>query len=64
MKIEAMVLDLWLNTSCPNVVSRPRPQGQSIFCDFIIQLDSSSNSKENEVLFVKIEARVLDWTYD
>ena len=38
----------------------PRSQGQEIFWDFIILLDSSHDSWENEVLFVKIGARVLD----
>ena len=38
----------------------PRPQGQKIFWGFIILLDSSHNSWENEALFVKIGARVLD----
>ena len=36
----------------------PRSQGHGIFCDFIILLDSSNASEENEVLFVKSEARV------
>ena len=37
-----------------------RPQDQDVFRDFIILLDSSHNSWKNEVLFVKIGARVLD----
>ena len=37
----------------------PRPQGQYIFWDFMILLDSSHNSWENEVLVLKIEARVI-----
>ena len=36
-----------------------RPQDPSIFWDFMILLDSSHNSWEDEVLFLKIEARVL-----
>ena len=42
----------------------PRPQAQEIFCDFIILLDSSQDSWENEVLFVKIRARVMDLWLD
>ena len=38
----------------------PRPQGQEIFWDFIILLNSSHDSGENEVLFVKIGTRALD----
>ena len=38
----------------------PKPQGQEIFWDFMILLDSSHDSWENEILFVKIVARVLD----
>ena len=41
-----------------------RPEGHGIFWDFIILLDSSYDSGEDEVLFVKIRARVLDsWLY-
>ena len=36
-----------------------RPQGREYFLDFLILLDSSYDSWENDVLFVKIEARVL-----
>ena len=36
----------------------PRAQGQDIFCDFIILLESSYDSGENEVLFVKVGAKV------
>ena len=42
----------------------PRPQGQEIFWDFMILIDSSHYSWENEVLFVKIEARDLDLLLD
>ena len=42
----------------------PRPQDQEIFQDFIILLDSSHNSWKNEVLFVKIGARVLELWFD
>ena len=42
----------------------PRPQAQEIFCDFIILLVSSQDSWENEVLFVKIRARVMDLWLD
>ena len=38
----------------------PRPQGQDIFCDSMILLDSSHDSWKNEVLFVKIRAIVLE----
>ena len=48
----------------PNVVSRPQTQTQNIFSDFIILLDSSHDSWENEVLFLKIEDGVLDLWLD
>ena len=38
----------------------PRPQGQEIFWDFMILLDSSHDSWENDGLFVKIAAMALD----
>ena len=38
----------------------PRAQGQEIFWDFMILLDSSHDSWENDGLFVKIAAMVLD----
>ena len=40
-----------------------RSQGQDSFWDFMILLDSSHHLWENEVLFVKIGARVLDLCY-
>ena len=40
-----------------------RSQGQDSFWDFMILLDSSHHLWENEVLFVKIRARVLDLCY-
>ena len=52
------------SSSSPNVVSRPQVQGQGFFCDFIILLDSSHDSWENEVLFVNIWVRVLDLWLD
>ena len=42
----------------------PMPEGQEIFWDFMILIDSSHYSWENEVLFVKIEARDLDLLLD
>ena len=42
----------------------PRPQSLKIFWDFIILLDSSYHSGENEVPFVKVGARVLDLCLD
>ena len=42
----------------------PRPQGQGIFQDFIIWFDLSYDLGEDEVLFVKIGARVLDLRLD
>ena len=42
----------------------PRPQCHGTFSDFIILLDLSYNSGENEVLFLKIGARVLDLWFD
>ena len=38
----------------------PRPQGQELFWDFIILLNSYYDSGEDEVLFVKIGTGVLD----
>ena len=48
----------------PNVVSRPQAQSQDIFWDFMILLDLPHDSWENEVLFVKIGARILDLWLD
>ena len=42
----------------------PRSQGQDIFWDFMVLLDSSHDSWKNEVLFVKIEATALDQWLD
>ena len=42
----------------------PRPQGQEIFWDFIISLNSSHDSGENEVQFVKIGTRFLNQWLD
>ena len=44
----------------PNVGSRPQTPRSRNFLDFIILLDSCHNSGEHEVLFLKIEASVLD----
>ena len=41
-----------------------RHQGDSFFKDFIILLDLYYNPGENEVLFVKIGAKVLDLWLD
>ena len=38
----------------------PRPKGQEIFWDSMILLDLSHDSSENDGLFVKIEAMILD----
>ena len=63
MKIGNRVLDLWLDMflgpSDPNVVLGPRPPSYRIFWDIMILLDSCYASGENEVLFVKIGARIL-----
>ena len=48
----------------PNVVSRSQPIGSRHFWDYIILLDLSHDSWENEFLFVKIRARVLDLWLD
>ena len=53
-----------LGPSGPNIVSRPRSQGQDIFWDFMTLLDLSHDFWENVVLFVKIGARVLDLWFD
>ena len=47
-----------------NVAKDPRQEGQSIFWDFIILLDLSYNSEENETLFVKIGARAPQFWLD
>ena len=65
VKIGAMVQDLWLDTSFGPLVAQmqflgPKPQGREIFGDLMILLDLSYNAGENEVPFVKIEARVPD----
>ena len=53
-----------LGSSGPNVITSPSSEGQDIFRKFIIYLDSSHDSGENEVLFVKTGARVLDLLLD
>ena len=42
----------------------PRPQGHSIFSDFMILIDSTDDPGESEVLLVKIGDRVLDLWLD
>ena len=42
----------------------PSSQGQHFFEDFMILLDSSYDSWENEVLFLKTEAKVVDLWFD
>ena len=49
-----------LGPSGPNVVSGSQTHGQEIFWDLMILLDSSHDSWENDGLFVKIAAMVLD----
>ena len=49
-----------LGPSGPDVVSSPRPPGQEMFWDFLILLDSSHDSWENDGLFFKVSAMVLD----
>ena len=41
-----------------------RPQGQNVFWDFKILLDLPYDSRENNVLFVKIGAKFLDLQLD
>ena len=41
--------------SSPNVISKTRPQSQGLFWDIMIFLDSSHDSRENEVRFCKLE---------
>ena len=41
-----------------------RPQGQGIFLDFMILLDSCYDFRENEVLSVKIGAKILELWVD
>ena len=68
MKNGVRVLDLWIDTSSGPKWPKykfytPHPK-VSCFWDFIILLDSSYNSWENEVFFVKVEAKVLDFWLD
>ena len=49
-----------LGPSGPNVVSGSQTPRSRNFWDFMILLDSSCDSWENNGLFLKIEARVLD----
>ena len=49
-----------LSPSGTNVVSWPQTPRSNFFWDFMILLDSSHDSRENEVLFVKVIAIVLD----
>ena len=68
MKFGARFLSLWLDTSWyvfwAQVVQMqflsPTPQGQEIFWDLMILFDLSYDSEENEVLFVKNGAMVLE----
>ena len=53
-----------LGPSGPNIVSRHQTPRLRNFLDFMILLDSSNDSGENEVLFVKIGARVPDLWLD
>ena len=54
----------WVQVAQINVLFLgSRSQGQDSFWDFMILLDSSHHLWENEVLFVKIGARVLDLCY-
>ena len=53
-----------LSPSVANVVSRPQTPRSIFFWDFMILLDSYHDSWENEVMFVKIAARVLDLWLD
>ena len=47
------------------MVSRPQAlKGQKLFLGFITLLDSSHKSGKNEVLFLKIGARVLELWLD
>ena len=64
VKIAAIVLDVWLHTSSG---SRPRcsfcipePKVKNVFWDFMILVDSSHDFWENDTLFEKIAAMVLD----
>ena len=51
-------------TQMANLVSSPQTPNSENFGDFVILLDFSYNSGENELLFVKIGARVLDLWLD
>ena len=53
-----------IDLSAPIIVSRPQTPRSRIFWDFIIVLDSSHDFWENEVLFVKSGAMVLDLWLD
>ena len=51
-------------TQMTNLLSSPQTTNSENFGDFVILLDLSYNSGENELLFVKIGARVLDLLLD
>ena len=66
-----MGLELWtyglrriLSPSDPNVFSRPQTSRSKNVTRFYDLLDPSSDSGENDVLFVKIGAKVLDMRLD
>ena len=51
--------------SSPNVVSGPKPQSQGLLeIQYHNLLNSSHDSGENDVLFLKIRARVLELWLD
>ena len=60
LKLRLWTYGLICLLSDPNVVSRTQTPRSRNFWDFIILLDSSHDSWENQVLFVKIRTRVLD----
>ena len=69
LKIGARVLELWLDMIFWVKLAQmqflgPRLQGLEIFWEFIILLNSSHESWENEILFAKIGAKVLDLWLD
>ena len=69
MKIGAMVPDMvpdyvfWSQVA-QRLFLGHRPQSQAILWDFIISIDSSYDFRKNEVLFLKIRARVLELWLD
>ena len=64
MKLEDLKDQVKFDSSGPNKVFRTQTQSLNFFMRFKDFLDSTNDSEENEVLFVKIIGRVLDLCLD